>query len=69
MVLTANWQSALNLFALDSKMTIFYFIYFALFGVLGTLLALGGIDIMNKTWLFIGIYCTVFAIEVASKEI
>lgn len=50
-------------------MTIFYFIYFALFGVLGTLLALGGIGIMNKTWLFIGIYCTVFAIEVASKEI
>ena len=50
-------------------MNIAQLVYFALFGVLGTLLALGGIDIMNKTWLFIGIYCTVLAIEVASKEI
>lgn len=50
-------------------MPIFYFIYFALFGVLGTLLALGDIGIMNKTWLFLGIYCTVFAIEAVSKEI
>lgn len=50
-------------------MTVFYFIYFALFGVLGALLALGGIDIMNKTWLFIGIYCTVWAIGAVSKEI
>lgn len=50
-------------------MTNFYFIYFALFGVLGTHLALGGIDIMSKIWLFIGIYCTLWAIGVASKEI
>lgn len=50
-------------------MTVFYFIYFALFGVLGALLAMGGIDIMSKTWLFIGIYCTVWAIEAVSKEI
>ena len=36
-------------------MTVFYFIYFALFGVLGTLLSVGGIDFIDRPVLFLGI--------------
>jgi len=50
-------------------MNIAQLVYFALFGVLGILLALGGINFIDRPELFIGIYCTVWAIEVASKEI
>lgn len=50
-------------------MTVFYFIYFALFGVLGTLLSVGGIDFIDRPVLFLGIFGTVWAIEVVSKEI